>query len=190
MYLQLGFEHITSLESLDHILFVVALAIVYIFSEYKKVLILVTAFTIGHSITLALSTLQFINFSTNIIEFLIPLTIFISSTFNIYYAKKNDYNKSKLQISKYLIALSFGLIHGLGFSFTLRALLGGEGSIVLPLFAFNVGLEIAQIVIVLMILSVSTFLIKFIKLKQKVWILTVSFLTAIVSIQMMVSRII
>lgn len=189
MYFLLGFEHIVSVNSLDHILFILALAIIYVFSEYKKVLVLVTAFTIGHSITLALSTLQFINFSTNIIEFLIALTIFISSVYNIYYVRKKDFTIKNAHNVKYLIALVFGLIHGLGFSFTLRALLGAEGSIILPLFGFNIGLEIGQILIVIIILTISTLVIKFVKIKRHIWITLVSLIAAGFSVQMMIDRI-
>ena len=82
-YLQLGFEHISDIKAYDHILFLVALCAIYRLTEWKKVLILVTAFTIGHSITLALAALDIISYSTKIVEFLIPVTILITSLFNV-----------------------------------------------------------------------------------------------------------
>ena len=131
LYLHLGFDHIANLNGYDHILFIVTLCGVYILSQWKNVIILVTAFTIGHSITLALATLRIITIPSNIIEFLIPVTIFVTSVANIVY-KRTEYSRS-LHSFKYATAMFFGLIHGLGFSNYLRSLLGKEDSIVTPL---------------------------------------------------------
>jgi hypothetical protein len=152
LYLTLGFEHIADFQGYDHILFLVALSAVYLMSDWKHVLVLITAFTIGHSITLVLATLQIIPINVKLIEFLIPITIIISALANLYYKGTNF--STTLHRFKYGMALLFGLIHGMGFSTYLRSLLGREASIVKPLFAFNVGLEIGQIVIVLIILTI------------------------------------
>ena len=113
-YLKLGWEHIISLDALDHQLFVLVLVAVYSFGDWKKILVLVTAFTIGHSITLALSTLDIIRISSDWVEFLIPLTIVITAFDNIIFKG----NQSKLMRINYFLALFFGLIHGVGFANT------------------------------------------------------------------------
>ena len=144
-YFQLGYEHILDIQGYDHILFVIALCAIYQAQDWKRVLILITAFTIGHSITLALSTMNLVNFRTDIIEFLIPVTIFITAFSNL--VKKHGSAPAKFS-SNYFFALFFGLIHGLGFSNYLKSLLGKEESILTPLLAFNLGLELGQIIIV------------------------------------------
>lgn len=163
LYLTLGFQHIINLNGYDHIIFVLTLCAAFTFSEIKKVLILVTAFTIGHSITLALSTLNYLLISAKLIEFLIPVTILITALSNLFPANE------KRQKLIYLIVLFFGLIHGLGFSNYLKQLLGDEVSIVQPLLAFNVGLEIGQILILLIYFIVFGIAVRFFKLKYSVW---------------------
>ena len=157
LYLRLGFEHISDLNGYDHILFVIALAAVYPLREWKHLLVLVTAFTIGHSVTLALSTLGWVNVDADLIEMLIPVTIFIIAALNIAerFAKDPEKALNRDWRARYALAIGFGLIHGLGFSNYLRAILGTEQSLVLPLFSFNVGLEIGQLVILVITFVVS-----------------------------------
>ncbi|WP_428654107.1 HupE/UreJ family protein [Runella sp.] len=165
-YLQLGFDHITDPNGYDHILFVIALCAVYAFREWKKVLVLVTAFTLGHSVTLALSTLKIISYSSAFIEFLIPITIFITALAN--FSEKNA-GEAKSPKLRYVLAACFGLIHGMGFSNYLRSLLGDQESIVMPLFAFNLGLELGQLVIVAIALAIASFFVEIIKVKRLTW---------------------
>lgn len=153
----LGLEHIADLNAYDHILFLVALCSVYQLAQWKKLLVLVTAFTVGHCATLALSTFQVINIPSAIIELLIPITIIITAGFNL---KRVGNETIVVKPVQYLMALFFGLIHGLGFSYLLRSLLGKTASIVQPLFAFNVGLEAGQIIIILCILFITMFIDK------------------------------
>ncbi len=145
IYLKLGFSHISDVKGFDHILFIITLCAVYKISEWKKVGLLVTAFTIGHSVTLALSALKIIVFNAALIELLIPVTIFFTSISNLFYKSTE---KSGLLTYNYALALVFGLIHGMGFSNFFNALMGDSGIIVFPLFAFNLGLEIGQLLIV------------------------------------------
>ena len=169
-YLDLGFDHILDLNGYDHILFVVVLCAIYRVSEWKKVLVLVTAFTIGHSITLALSALDLVHFKVKLIEFLIPLTILVTALYNVI-GKKDDHHK----ISRnYFMALFFGLIHGLGFSTYFKALLGREESVVGPLFAFNAGVELGQLIIVFFSMVAGYLFMNVLKVKQREWILFVS----------------
>lgn len=179
IYLQLGFDHITDLNGYDHILFVVALCAIYRFSDWRKVLVLVTAFTLGHSITLALATLRIIEYSTDLIEFLIPITILATAILNFF----NKSTESLLQKengsrARYPMAMVFGLIHGMGFSNYLRSLLGREESILTPLFAFNVGLEIGQIIIVLMVLGLAFLVVDILRVRKRDWTLIVSGIVA------------
>lgn len=162
LYFQLGWQHILDWQGYDHILFVIALCGMYTMADWKKVLILVTAFTIGHSITLALSVFKIVSVNTPLIEFLIPVTILITAISNIVRKKQ----KPKSQKFKYTMAIFFGLIHGLGFSNYLKSLLGKSNSITAELFAFNVGLEFGQILIVTGILILSFVLVWIIKVKR------------------------
>ena len=162
MYTKLGFEHILDPNGYDHILFVVALCAIYIYKDWKKVLILVTAFTIGHSLTLALSSLRIVTISSDLVETLIPVTIVLTCLYNIIKGKEEG---SKSWIN-YSLALGFGLIHGLGFSNFFKALLGREESIVKPLFYFNVGVELGQVIIVLLAMLLSYIVVKLLKVKQ------------------------
>lgn len=169
LYLRVGFDHITDPNGYDHILFVMALCAVYQLKDWKKLLILVTAFTVGHSITLALATLKIVRFNTDLIEFLIPITILFTCFLNFF--RKTEIKKDNL---RYFFAVFFGLIHGLGFSNYLTALLGQAENITLPLFAFNVGLEIGQLAIVAATLLISFVLISFLKVKIREWNLILS----------------
>ncbi|MEI3797824.1 MULTISPECIES: HupE/UreJ family protein [unclassified Chitinophaga] len=165
LYFQLGWQHIINWDAYDHILFVIALSAIYLLRDWRKVLVLVTAFTIGHSITLALSVLHIVRIPAALIEFLIPVTICVTAVSNI--IRKND-EPQKLQLN-YFYALFFGLIHGLGFSNYLKSLLGSQANIVKPLLGFNLGLEFGQIIIVMCILLISTAIVKFGGVKRRDW---------------------
>ena len=182
IYLRLGFDHITDFRGYDHILFIVALCAVYTLRQWRQVLILVTAFTIGHSITLALATLRLINYSTALVELLIPVTILIAAITNFFYKepKKRLLPAAKRPTTKgrYALAVVFGLIHGMGFSNYLRSLLGREANIVEPLLAFNIGLEIGQLVIVSLVLGLAFLVIDLLKSSRFRWTLIVSGIVA------------
>ena len=169
-YLQLGFDHITDSNGYDHILFIVALCTIYTLIDWKKVIILVTAFTIGHSITLALSTMGMISIRPDVIELLIPITILFTAILNFFHkTTKSSYVKEETYSPRYPLALTFGLIHGLGFSNYLRALLGKEADIVEPLLGFNVGLELGQLIIVFIILAIAFLAIEILRLSKLRW---------------------
>lgn len=165
LYFNLGWHHILDWQGYDHILFLFALCSIYSAQDLKKLLILITAFTLGHSITLALSVWQYIHINSGIIEFLIPVTILITSFSNITGKKK----KPKKMLFRYLMALFFGLIHGMGFSNYLKSLMGKSANIVLELLGFNLGLEFGQLLIVAGLVIISFILIRIIKIKQWDW---------------------
>src|ERR1700761_195598 len=169
-YFDLGWHHIISLDALDHQLFILALAAVYVFGDIKKVLILVTAFTIGHSLTLALSVLDVIRFSSKWVEFLIPCTIFITAINNLIQIDKKG---ASARINYYL-ALGFGLIHGMGFANAIRIMLAKDQSIGLGLFGFNVGLELGQIFVVATILVFAWLFLNIFKIPRRDWIFFLS----------------
>ena len=169
-WFEIGFDHIINYQALDHILFIVALTVIYDIKMIKKIVILITAFTIGHSLTLILSTLNLIQYDQKIIEFAIPLTIAITAINNI---RKRNHALLRGVDPNYYLALFFGLIHGLGFSNYLRPMVIGD-NILLELFSFNIGVEIGQIVIVLLFLCIGFIFSKIFFSKRNEWILFVS----------------
>ena len=183
LYFKLGLQHILDLNGFDHILFVIALCAIYLIRDWKKILILVTAFTIGHSITLALATLGWVRINSDLIEFLIPVTIALTAFFNILHPKPS--NGKGIQ-ANYLFALFFGLIHGLGFSNYLRSLLGRETSLFEPLLAFNLGLEVGQLLIVAGFLLFASIWVGIFATNRKEWTLVISALVLGMSFMMMI----
>lgn len=172
VYVSMGFQHILDPEGLDHFLFIVTLCAVFKLHQWKNVLVLVTAFTLGHSITLALSSLNLVSINANIIEFLIPVTILTTAVLNV---KRNSQNRKAAKfIPTYLLALGFGLIHGLGFSNYFKAIMMGQDSITFPLFSFNLGIEIGQIIIVGLVFSSLYFYSKMKEYKHHNWNLILS----------------
>jgi hypothetical protein len=169
-YFNLGWEHIISKDAIDHQLFILALAAIYLVKDWKQVLILVTAFTIGHSITLALSVFDIIRFSSKWVEFLIPCTIVFTAIANLF---QKNFTPKSVRIN-YFLALFFGLIHGMGFANSIRFMLASDQSIGWGLFGFNVGLEVGQIVVVLTILTVATILVSLFKINRKDWVIFAS----------------
>jgi len=185
LYFELGLDHILDIKGYDHILFVISLCALYIISDWKKVLILVTAFTIGHSITLALATLEIISMDSELIEFLIPVTIFITAASNLF--SKPGADIAKVQ-TNYFFAAFFGLIHGMGFSNYLRSLLGKDTTIFTQLFAFNIGIEIGQIIIVGVFLVISAIFISILGVSRRDWNLIISSAIAGIALTLMLEN--
>lgn len=183
-YLREGFYHITDWKGYDHILFVMALCLPYIAKDWKKIVVLVTAFTIGHSVTLALSVFDAILISSKWIEFLIPVTILLTSLGNL--LQKNTNNpQPKL---RYVAALLFGLIHGLGFSNYLKSMLGKSETIVSQLLAFNVGLELGQLLIVAFVLLLAFLFTQLWNVLRRDWVLFTTGGIAALSLVMALER--
>jgi hypothetical protein len=184
-YFKEGWQHIISTSALDHQLFIIALAAIYLLKDYKKVLILVTAFTIGHSLTLALSVYNVVHVNEKLVEFLIPCTIIITSIFNVL---QKDVSQKAIRLN-YFFALFFGLIHGLGFANTIRFMLAKDQTIGWSLFGFNIGLEVGQMLIVSIILVISYVLISIAKMPQKWWVLILSAITITWAVKFALERI-
>lgn len=184
IYFTLGLQHIADINGYDHIIFLITLCAAYRLTDWKKLLILITAFTIGHTATLALATIEVIKVNGYLIEILIPVSILAMGVINLI-----NPGKQTFMTAKYATALIFGLIHGLGFSNYLRMLLNKEESMIMPLFGFNLGVEAGQILIVSAILLLGFTIYKLTKFKQRDWVLVLSGAGIGTSLIMIIDRI-
>lgn len=184
-YFGLGWEHIISPDALDHQLFIAALCAIYVLRDWKQVLILVTAFTIGHSITLALSVLDVVRFPSKWVEFLIPVTIVLTAFFNVFQKK---FTPRSVRIN-YFLALFFGLIHGMGFANSIRFMLAQDQQLGWSLFGFNLGLEAGQIVVVLILLLLTQLITGLLRANRREWVLFLSGGVFLMSLKMALERI-
>jgi len=184
-YFSLGWEHIISKDALDHQLFILALAAIYLIKDWKQVLVLVTAFTIGHSLTLALTVFKIIKFPSDWIEFLIPCTIVITAISNLF---QKNFTSTSIRIN-YFLALFFGMIHGMGFANKLRYILAEDQSIGWSLFGFNVGLEAGQIVLVLIVLLISFLFVQLLKVNRREWVIFASAAAFSIALKLALERI-
>lgn len=186
MYINLGFRHISDLAGYDHILFLLALCAVYSIDQWRRLVVLVTAFTVGHSITLALSSFGWMVIPSHIIEFLIPVTILITAIRNVAVpASDEPTDPQGYMTGHYLVALCFGFIHGMGFSNYFRALMMDSSSITIPLLGFNLGIEIGQLLVVSIIVMVASLVVRFAQVKHRDWNLFISGAAAGISIVLM-----
>ena len=184
-YFKIGWHHIISWNALDHLLFIAALSAIYVLKDWKQVLILVTAFTIGHSLTLALSVFDIIRFSSIWVEFLIPCTIVITAFSNLFQKK---FTPRSIRIN-YFLALSFGLIHGMGFANVLRIMLAKDQSLGWDLLGFNLGLEAGQIVVVISLLIVAAIILSLFRVNRREWVIFLSAAVLSIAIKMALERI-
>ena len=195
VYLRLGFEHLLDLQGYDHILFLAVLCAAYTLTRWRELLILVTAFTIGHSVSLAVATLRLVRVDSGIVEFLIPVTIVATAVFNLVVVQRQGRPRRRSRSaaakrrgrrsrnadtpraerrSRYGAALLFGVIHGLGFSNFLRLVLGQERDILVPLLSFNIGLELAQIVLAGVLLIAAFIAARGLSVPERAWNIVVS----------------
>ena len=186
LYFSVGTHHILTWEAMDHILFMAALCLRYMLKDWRKVVVLVTAFTIGHSTTLALGALGLVHFPTRWIEFLIPITILATALNNLQQRSAQMEHPSRLPVI-YFFALFFGLIHGLAFANSLLSLIGGD-NLLIPLLAFNLGVEAAQLLVVAIILAISFIFVQLMRLRRAWWVWGVSTLVLLASLKMAVDR--
>ncbi len=184
-YFGLGWEHIMSRDALDHQLFIAALAAIYLWKDWKQVLILVTAFTIGHSLTLALSVFDVIRFDSRWVEFLIPCTIVITALSNFFQKK---FTTRSIRIN-YGLALVFGLVHGMGFANSIRFILADDQDLGWSLFGFNVGLEAGQIIAVIILLMLAHIVVNLVKVNRREWVIFLSAAVFSISLKMALDRV-
>jgi len=171
-FVRQGLFHVLDWNAYDHILFLIALVVVYDFKNWKKVLWLISLFTIGHTLTLILAAYNVVSVNSKWIEFLIPVTIIITALVNIFFIKSATKN-TKTNINLFF-ALFFGLIHGLGFSGYFKMLVGSSNSKLIPLLEFALGIEFAQIIIVLIILIMGFIFQTIFRFSKRDWILIIS----------------
>lgn len=170
----------------DHVLFIIVLTIIYNFNQWRKVVWLITFFTLGHTMSLTLAAYDIVHIPIKIVEFLIPVTIGITGVFNILRPSNSSSGKQKTMFS---FALFFGLIHGLGFSNYFRLLIGKEDDKILPLIEFALGIEAAQIIIVLCILILGMLLQNVFKVSKRDWVLVGSSIVVGIAFPMIIERI-
>lgn len=180
----MGWEHIVSLDALDHILFVSVLAAIYLLRDWKKVLILVTAFTIGHTITLALAAKNILTISSSLVEFLVPITIIITAVSNLFIKR---FNLKAIRIN-YFLALFFGLIHGMAFANLLRDILASDQNFVTSMLSFSLGLELGQILVVLIVLLLGQLVVGILNLNRRIWVAFVSIVAFGFALKMAIER--
>jgi len=190
LYLRMGYHHIASLGALDHILFVAALTAAYGVHEWKRIAVLVTAFTLGHSTTLALATFDIVHASPRVVEPLIAATIVFMAFAAIgdQLVPPTEASRSAAMRRRYATAGVFGLIHGLGFASGLRTLLGAESSITLPLFGFNLGLEVGQILIVSVFFALGIAADRWLRVRRRDWVLILSGAAAGIGLTLLIDR--
>jgi len=172
LYFKLGLNHVLDLNGYDHILFLIVLTVAYTFKDWKRVFWLVTVFTIGHTISLTLSTYSVISVKSNLAELLVYITILATALFNLFTAGKNN-NKTKL-VLLLVAALFFGLIHGLAFSNYFKVITNGVNRKMIPMLEFALGVEAAQIIIVLIVLILSFIFQTVFRFNKRDWVMVIS----------------
>ncbi len=185
IFLKLGLYHVLDWKAYDHILFLIALAVVYSLNNWKKVLWLITLFTLGHTLTLALAAYKIVAIDIKIVEFLIPVTIIITALANIFTVKKKQKIHNNINL---VFAFFFGLIHGLGFSNYFRMIIDENEDKILPLLEFAIGIEIAQVIIVLVILLIGLFAQNIFKISKRDWVLVLSAIVVGIVLPMLIER--
>ena len=173
IYFNIGLKHVLNINAYDHVLFLIALTIPYAFKDWRRLLLLITLFTVGHTLALVLSVYEIVYIKSNLIEFIIPITILVVAIFNLFTAGKNNKNESVSLIA--FVTLFFGIIHGLGFSNYFKTILPGKSSAkLLPLTEFALGIETAQIIVVFVVLIISYIIQTFFRFSKRDWTLVMS----------------
>jgi len=185
LYFSIGLNHVLDIHAYDHVLFLTALTVPYTFKDWKKVLLLVTLFTIGHTTALILSVYGVVAINSAIVEFLIPITILATALYNLFTASKKKVKTDNINFVAFT-TLFFGIIHGLGFSNYFKIVIAGSGNKLLPLLEFALGIEGAQITVVLTVLLLSYLVINVLKQSKREWLLVTSAFVAGVVVPMII----
>ncbi|KAF2341303.1 HupE/UreJ family protein [Flavobacterium tistrianum] len=173
IYFQIGLKHVLDINAYDHVLFLIALTVPYLFKDWKRIFLLVSLFTIGHTLALVLSVYGIIAIKVNVVEFLIPITILVTALYHLFTAGKTSKNDGVNLV--FFITLFFGIIHGLGFSNYFKTILGGSAtSKLLPLGEFALGIEAAQLVVVFVVLVISYIVQTVFRFSKRDWALVMS----------------
>jgi hypothetical protein len=169
---QYGINHVLDINAYDHVLFLIVLTVPYLFSDWKRVLILVSTFTLGHTLSLVLAAYNIVQVSSDLIEFLIPITILIVALFNVFTSGKGS-QKNKIGLL-FISTLFFGLIHGLGFAREFQLMVGKAGNKILTLIEFALGIEISQVIIVFIVLFLGYLIQTIFRFSKRDWVMVIS----------------
>lgn len=171
-HVEYGINHVLDINAYDHVLFLIVLAVPYLFKDWKRVLLLVTLFTLGHTLSLVLAAYNVVSVNGQLVEFLIPITIMIVALFNVFTAGKGA-QKEKVGVL-FFSALFFGLVHGLGFAREFRMLVGKSDNKLVTLLEFALGIEIAQIIIVFVVLFLGFIMQTVFRFSNRDWVMVIS----------------
>lgn len=185
LYLNVGLKHVLDINAYDHVLFLTALVVPYHFKDWKKIITLVSVFTLGHTLALVLAVFEMVKINVTLVEFLIPITILCTAVYNLF---KSGKGKNTASISATVfITLFFGIIHGLGFSNYFNSILAGTPrDKIIPMLQFAVGIEIAQLAVVVTVLLISFIVQYFMRNSKRNWILITSSIIIGVVIPMLI----
>ncbi len=167
-----GMNHVLDINAYDHVLFLIVLAIPYVFKDWKRVLLLVSVFTLGHTLSLVLAVYNVVSINGELVEFLIPITILIVALFNLFTAGKGA-QKKRIGVL-FFSALFFGLVHGLGFAREFQILVGRAENKLVTLLEFALGIEISQVIIVFIVLFLGYITQTIFRISKRDWILVIS----------------
>tara|TARA_R110002050_G_scaffold57866_7_gene130245 strand:- start:34390 stop:34980 length:591 start_codon:yes stop_codon:yes gene_type:complete len=167
-----GINHVLDINAYDHVLFLIVLTVPYVFKDWKRALLLVSMFTLGHTLSLVLAVYNVVSVNGVIVEFLIPVTILIVALFNVFTAGKGA-QKEKVGVL-FLSTLFFGLVHGLGFAREFKMLLGDTDNKLLLLFEFALGIELSQIIIVFIVLFLGYLVQTIFRFSKRDWVMVIS----------------
>ncbi len=180
-----GINHVLDINAYDHVLFLIVLTIPYMFKDWKRVLLLVSVFTLGHTLSLVLASYGIVSVNGKLIEFLIPITILIAALFNVFTSGKGA-QKEKVGIL-FITTLFFGLIHGLGFAREFKMLVGQAENKLLPLIEFALGIEISQVIIVFVVLFLGFLCQTIFRFSKRDWIMIISAIVVGLVIPMLIN---
>ncbi|WP_166962655.1 HupE/UreJ family protein [Yeosuana marina] len=183
---QYGINHVLDINAYDHVLFLIVLTIPYVFKDWKRVFLLVSTFTIGHTLSLVLAAYHIVSVNGALIEFLIPVTILIIAVFNVFTAGRGP-QKGKVGVL-FFSTLFFGLIHGLGFAREFQMLAGKTDSKLALLVEFALGIEISQVIIVFCVLFLGYLMQTLFRFSKRDWMMVVSAIVVGLVIPMIIHR--
>lgn len=173
IYFTLGLKHLYNINAYADILFLLALTVPYEFKSWKKILLLVSLFTAGHTIALMLSIFNIVTVKVSIVAFIILILLLITALYTIISTGKSNKKDSIVFIA--ILTSLFGIVHGLGFSNYFNSIVQGKPTDKLvPLFESSLGFGVSQIVVIILALLLAYVIQTLLKFSKREWILIVS----------------
>jgi hypothetical protein len=167
-----GVYHILNIQSYDHILFLIVLTVPYLFKDWKRVFVLISIFTVGHCVSLALTTYDIINVNLKLIELLIPISILLVALFNVFTTGKRSHGPTIGLV--FFTALFFGLVHGLGFVSAFERLISSSENKLIALLEIGLGLEIGQLFVAFIVIFLSFLCQTIFRFSKRDWVMVTS----------------